>query len=457
MPVITNPGFEEGLAGWAATGVALESEITHEGERSLALQGGAVSQVVTGLDPGGLYTLSLAYLDDTPEAWILSHARVLLDGEPLGEIHTGQSHEDGIYEYLDAGGFEFIAPAASVTLKIESLSPGPSGLLIDKIRIVPGGLPLPPEHAWDTLEDRTGTDARGGRRLANGGFEEETSDPDEDPNNSGPEGNPHLCGYSLPGWLVTRENVDIIGYGGAAPPEGAQALDTGGHGPGGIAQTVTGLVPGAVYTFSFMYARHASWGEEDMTGEVLANGRRVENLVRGIGRTWEQGYELKEIPVLATAEGKLTLEIRSTTTDQGGNIIYDDIRLKEGGDAFLAWAKHHAVPADAGADTDGDGLSAALEFTFGSDPGVPGGLPVPSAEDGEVRLRVPVSGLALAAGFSHRLWCSRDLLLWREAGDPESGTELLSDSSSPGEDGWKEYGAAAGEARLFWRHEAGPP
>ena len=83
-----------------------------------------------------------------------------------------------------------------------------------------------------------------------------------------------------------------------------------------------------------------------MTGEVCANGRVVAPLVRTIDQTWDKGYGLAEIPVLASAAGTLTLEIRSTTTNQGGNIVYDDLRLKQGGDGFLGWALHHAVTAD---------------------------------------------------------------------------------------------------------------
>ena len=67
-----NPGFEDNLNGWTATGVAITTEKVHEGVRSLSLQGGSVSQPVTGLVPGERYTLSLAYRDDTPEGYILS-------------------------------------------------------------------------------------------------------------------------------------------------------------------------------------------------------------------------------------------------------------------------------------------------------------------------------------------------------------------------------------------------
>lgn len=447
--MVTNPGFENGLNGWTATGVAITTGKVHEGTRSLSLQGGWISQLVTGMVPGERYTLSLAYRDDTPDGHILSHARILIGDETIGEIHNGQDHE-----YLDAGGFEFTAPAAGATLRIESLAPGPGGLLADDIRIVAGSLPAPPEHPWESLEDIG--DARGGRRLENGGFESETSDPEEDDYNSGPEGNPHLCGNSLPGWLVTRENVDLV-QGDVNAPEGAWVLDTGGHGPGGIAQTITGLVPGGVYTFSFLYARHASWGEDEMTGEVLANGRPAESLVRTIAQTWEDGYELKEIPVLASEQGKLTLEIRSTITDQGGNIVYDDLRLKAGGNGFRAWVRHHDVEDDPDDDADSDGLEQGLEFLLGSDPSKRSQGPLPASGGNGVRLRVPLSGLALSQGFVHELWCSRNLVNWVRAEDPGSGCHLISDSTGESVNGERIYEADEGEAALFWRHASISP
>ena len=255
----------------------------------------------------------------------LADASVKIDGVQLGQLHTGQTNE-----YLSCNGFEFTPAATSAVLRIESLETGSAGLLIDLVRIEAGGLPMPPEESWANLQKIA--DARGGRALVNGGFESPIGNPSTDPDNSGPVGNEHLCGTSLPGWLVTRENVDVIKSAIANPPEGSNALDTGGHGPGGIAQTITGLTPGATYTFSFLHARHLHWGNAPMTGDVLVNGTHTASLVRTIDQTWETGYGLVELPATAGQEGKLTLEVRSTTTDQGGNIIFDDFRISEGGE-----------------------------------------------------------------------------------------------------------------------------
>lgn len=450
LPAISNPGFESSLSGWTNSGVAVETSKVHAGSRSLALRGGFIQQTVSGLQAGAVHTLSLAYRDNTPESWILSHARISIDGVAIGEIHNGQDHE-----YLHAGGFEFTPASSAAVLRIESLAAGPAGLLIDSIAITAGGLPAPPQHAWSGLT--TINDARGGRRLANGSFEDTTSDPAADPYNSGPAGNPHLAGYSLPGWLVTRENVDIIEGDAANAPQGTKALDTGGHGPGGIAQTITGLQAGAVYTFSFLYARHTSWGTQPMTGEVYANGRRVSSLVRTIEQTWDDGYELKEIPVLASPQGNLTVQLRSTTTDQGGNIIYDDVRLKAGGDAFSAWSLHHGIAANRNADEDRDTISNGLEFLFGSSPQLHQSPPGVLVEGGQRILRVPVSGLARSAGYGHLLRCSRDLKTWQNATVAGSGVTLVSDSSAPGVNGERVFRIGSDEFQMFWTHDLTAP
>ena len=448
-PTGTNLGFESGLTGWTSSNVAIVSTKVHAGTKSLALKNGFIQQTFTGLAPGQLHTVKLAYRDNTSQSWILSDARIRIDGAVIGEIHNGQSHD-----YLDAGGFEFTATGSTATLRIESLDPGPEGFLLDEIRIVNGGLPPPPEHAWSSLTAIN--DTRGGRRLANGSFEDAPLDPETvpdnnpatDPDNSGPTGNPHLADLALPGWRVTRENVDLIEFSGANPPHDSKAVDLNGHGPGGIAQTVTGLQPGAVYTLSFRYARHTSWGTADMTGEAFANRRRVASLVRTISQTWSQSYALKEIPVLAAADGKLTVELRSTTTDQGGNIVYDDVRLKSGGDGLLAWSTFHGVTSGLEADDDRDSLANGLEFLFGSDPKSPTMPLVLQAGT----LRVPISGLARSQGYNHTLRTSRNLAAWQDAGTPGSGMTLLSDTSAAGTNGERVFRPAAGEARLFWRH-----
>ena len=322
-PVGTNTGFEDGLTGWANANVAVETGAAFEGTSALDLGNGFIEQTVSGLVAGQLHTVRLAYLAQAG-AGVLAGARVTIDGVVIGEIHNGQTAE-----YLSFNGFEFMASATTAVLRIESLESGTDGLLIDAVRIEAGGMPQPPEQSWANLQLMA--DARGGRALVNGGFESPIGNPAGDPNNAGPTGNEHVSGFSLPGWLVTRENVDVIQYGQANPPQGTNVLDTGGNGPGGIAQRITGLTPGGTYTVSFLHARHIYWGTGDMTGVVLANGQAAASLVRTIGQTWSNGYGLVQIPMTAGVDGKLTVEVRSTNLDQGSNIVFDDFRIAEAG------------------------------------------------------------------------------------------------------------------------------
>jgi hypothetical protein len=449
-PTGINLGFENGNTGWTFVNAGIETGPSHEGTRHADLRNGHIEQTFTGLTPGAPHTLRLAYLSQAPTSQ-LHHAEILIDGAVIAHLHLGKAGSGDTNEYLSANAFEFIPAATTATLRLRSLQTSNAGLLIDAVRIDAGPAPLPPSQSWTNLS--TVADPRGGRRLVNGSFESVIPSPTGNPDNSGPVGNDHLSGLALPGWRVTRANVDVIQFDNADAPHGANALDTNGHGPGGIAQTITGLQPGAVYTLSLLHARHLFWGTAPMTGEVLANGRVVASLVRTIDQTWEEGYQLAEIPLLSDAGGSLTVEIRSTTTDQGGNIIYDDIRLKEGGNGFLAWALHHGVPADANADHDADGLVQGVEFLFGSDPRT--ATPLPLREGSQ--LRIPLSGLALAAGYSHALHTSRTLGSWLPSSAPQSGVTLISDSSSPGTDGQRVYQIAPGESRLFWRHVVTAP
>jgi len=381
----------------------------------------------------------------------LHHAEILVDGSVIATLHLGRAGSGEVNEYLSANTFEFVPTRASAALRIRSLQSGNDGLMIDAVRIDTAAAPPPPAAAWSSLT--TVADARGGRRLVNGSFESAIVSPASSPDNCGPAGNDHLSGLALPGWRVTRGNVDVVQFGNAMAPHGANALDTNGHGPGGIAQTITGLNPGVVYTFSLLHARHLYWGTAPMTGEVWANGRKVALLTRTINQAWDRGYGLAEVPVLASATGSLTLEIRSTTTDQGGNILYDDVRLKEGGNAFQAWSLHHGIAANPQGDDDRDGLVNAAEFLLRGDPR--SRTPLPSIQGNKIQ--VPLSGAALAAGFTHVLKTSRTLGTWTTAGSPGSGVSLISDSSASGTDGVRTYQVAPGERRMFWRHEVSAP
>lgn len=429
-PTLMNPGFESGLSGWTASSVAVESGFSQEGTHRLDLQNGSLEQAITGLTPGVPHTVRIAYLAQSGTG-DLAEARVLLDGTELGFFRTKQDNE-----YLAPNGFEFTPASTTALLRIESLETGSEGLLIDDIRVNTGTFPDPPAESWDNLTPVA--DARGGRRLVNGDFEAPIGDPATDPDNSGPVGNEHLTGDSLPGWRVTRENVDVI-YAEALPPQGAKVLDLNGHGPGAIAQTITGLSPGGAYTLSFLHARHRYWGTDPMTAELLANGETVATLVRTSSQTWDDGYELAEVPCLAGADGTLALELRSTVLDQGGGIVYDDFRISSGADFFTPWASANGATPDPEANDDHDPFANGLEFLLGYDPGhAEPSLPfVPTA--GGFELSVPLDGTARAQGFDLDLESSTDLSTWLSSTDPLSGIAVDSDSSAPGTNGTRTY------------------
>lgn len=442
-PVGTNTGFEDDLTGWTFADVAVETGFAFEGTKRLNLVNGFIEQTFSELVVGQVYTVRLAYLAQAGTG-DLADARVKINGVVIGEIHNGQADK-----YLSANGFEFVPGATTAVLRIESLESGSAGLLIDDVRIEAGGLPLPPEESWANLSPVV--DARGGRALVNGGFESPIGDAEGNPNIAGLY-DELLSGDALPGWRVTRENVDVIQFEGANPPEGENVLDVGGAGPGGIAQTITGLIPGGAYTVSFMHARHLYWGDGNMTGEVLANGQLVTSLVRTITQTWSDGYSLVQVPVLAGLDGKLTLEVRSTTPDLGSSIVFDDFRISEEVDSFAKWAGEKGATASLSANDDGDAFSNGMEFMLRLNPMIRDEGPAMILENGVRSLRVPVSGRALAQGLVLRLECSRDLSDWAFA-----GATLESDSSAPGIDGERTYRFQAGESRLFWRHALTSP
>lgn len=437
----TNLGFEQGLTGWTHSGVVIDTTAAHEGSHSLDLQSGWVEQTLSGLTPGATHVLQIAYQDTTPETWVQGHARILIAGELLTELHNGQDNE-----FLDGIGFEFVPASETATLRIEALPGDSESFLIDDIRITLGSLPPAPAESWSNLTVMA--DARGGRRLVNGTFETAIVPAASDPFNSGPDGGPHLCRFSLPGWLVTQENIDLIVSGGAQNPEGTVALDLGGHGPGGVAQTITGLPPESVYTLSFHYARHFWWGPV-LTADILANGVVVESLSRDESQKWDSGYELGEVPLLSNAQGELHVELRSTTIDQGGGIIFDDIRLSEGGDAFLAWARANEVSEDPEANPDSDPFTQEFEFLLGLNPDHPDPLIVPSMTEGQIILDIPLAGAAIDQGYQLDLEVSDDLDEWDTAA--ASGVLVTSDSSSANQSGVRRYLLPAGHSSLFVR------
>ena len=312
-----------------------------DGALSLDLNGtqpGAIEQPVSGLNSGTRYTLYASWADqqergNTPA---LAVAEISLDGQVLGTLRT-TSNAPG---FIDCNGFEFDAPSdGEVVLRITSLTAGAHGIVIDDLRLEEGTLPLPPAST----------------SIVNGSFEEPLGVAD-----------PHACGFGVPGWLVTQENVDVVGQAVWAAFEGAHSLDLGGHGPGGVAQTITELVAGDTYTLSFAFARHRFWGTAPLTADVLIDGNVVLELVADssiMAPNWQPG----SVEFVASGLGQATIEFRSTSLDVGGGVVIDDVRLD--------------ATCSSGPDCDGDGIADVCEADCDAD-GVPDDCEADCNEDG---------------------------------------------------------------------------
>ncbi|RYD24430.1 MAG: hypothetical protein EOP88_00040 [Verrucomicrobiaceae bacterium] len=296
---ITNASFEQNLDGWTYSNVAVVTTPVHAGVRALDLKNGFITQAVGGLVPGNTYTLYLAYRSQAGVTGLLGDAVVSINGNTIGEIHNATE------EYILKNGFQFVAPAATVSLRIQSQETGNAGLLIDALRLENGPLPAPPRST----------------SLVNGSFEDQTGLSGD---------NPHPTGFELPGWLVTRENVDpirVAAFAGWTAVQGNWVLDLSGHGPGGIAQTVTGKVPGSLHTLSFSYARHMYWDQEAvLKAEVYANGILVANLERNKQQK-VPNWATMSLQVPAATDGTITIEFRSISKLVGGGIIIDNVTL----------------------------------------------------------------------------------------------------------------------------------
>ena len=278
------------------------------GNQALDLNGdqpGSIVQTIKGLNKNSDYTLKFEYADQKDRVRAtenqLATAEVIINGKKVATLRNLSAAPN----YIGGIGFAFQSTAkGSATIEFVSTTAGDLGLLIDNLRIEEG-LPLsPPVH----------------NHLVNGSFEMKVDSEDS---------NPHLFGEQLPGWLIVRENIDLIAIDDYGTPEGTWVIDLGGHGPGGIAQTITGLVPGAEYRLSMLIARHRWWDHQDpLTGEIFLNDQKVLSLSRNQQQKaprWEKVIYDFEAP----SDGIVRLSLYSTAYKVGGGILYDDIRIEK--------------------------------------------------------------------------------------------------------------------------------
>ncbi|MEM8862872.1 MAG: hypothetical protein AAGD96_31565, partial [Chloroflexota bacterium] len=303
-PTITNGSFESesvgnnhtSLTGWTFTNGSVDVLSSQEnklnidigpsdGDRFINLANASIEQQVSGFIPDQPYVLRIDYWGYHGFDGPLWDAQILVDGVPLSQGLFGGDHP-GIHnkeehDWIVCNGFQFTPSSSSVKIEIQSEETGQNGLLIDNIRIEEGEITQPSKHAFDTLI----VDSDGWSRLENWSFEESVASLSS-PENTGPNStNPHLCGDSIPGWRVTRENTDWLEDSSPNqdtwhPQDGSRVMDVGGHGPGGIAQTISGLAPNGTYTLEFYAARHRFWGSEDMITDLWSNGDLKLKVVR---------------------------------------------------------------------------------------------------------------------------------------------------------------------------------
>ena len=279
-----------------------------QGQQVLDLNGdqaGSIIQTIKGLQKNSDYTLKFEYADQkerkrTPNA-LLATADVIINDIKVAELRNLSAAPN----YIGGIGFPFKSSSrGTATIEFVSTISGEQGLVIDNLRIEEG-LPLAPPV---------------NNHLVNGSFEMKV-DSESD--------NPHIFGEQLPGWLIMRENIDLIAIDDYGTPDGKWVIDLGGHGPGGIAQTISGLEAGANYRLSVLYARHRWWKEEDpLTGEIFLDAKLALSLSRdqlAKAPRWEKAtYDF-----VAPPDGELTLSLYSTAYKVGGGILYDDIQIEK--------------------------------------------------------------------------------------------------------------------------------
>lgn len=326
-------------------GVDVITNKSSEGDQALDLNSSAISQTVNSLVPGTNYILMLDYQGNSGQGiGTTADASIYINGVAagMGLYKTGENSLKGIAtneknDWIVCNGFEFVPDTETVTFIIESDEEDneSNGLLIDNIRIVEGTFPAPPVHVYDSLAIEPG----GWHALANGGFE--AYDPVADRSaindeNTGEDRNPHLCGGIVDGWQITRESIDLIEN--LSPPGSAQddlwSLDVGGQGPGGIAQTITGLDANSPYIMRVYASRHIDYKEAGpMTSEVWVNGEFAHEVVRvsPFPETLDPDpaytFSLELIEMMSNDQGEITFEIFSTTPGKSGNIVYDNFSL----------------------------------------------------------------------------------------------------------------------------------
>ena len=321
---IKNPSFESNkilntskklqkLKGWKITkgNIKLISQnvfAAANGNQVLDLNGdqpGAIKQTIKGLKKNTAYTLKFEYADQKERkqegAATLATGILIINNKKVATLRNLSKAPN----YIEGIGFPFQSSSnGKAIIEFISTTPGNKGLVIDNLRIEEGLPQIPPKNKY----------------LTNGSFELKVD------NNSK---NPHLSANQLPGWLIMRENIDLIAIDKFGTPDGKWIIDLGGHGPGSIAQTIVGLTPNAKYRLSMLYSRHIHWNQqESLTAEIFINNKLILSLDRNQLKKaprWEKITHEFTVP----NNGEVTLSMFSTAYKLGGGILFDDIKIEK--------------------------------------------------------------------------------------------------------------------------------
>jgi choice-of-anchor C domain-containing protein len=136
-------------------------------------------------------------------------------------------------------------------------------------------------------------------------------------------------GNSVPGWVVSRGNVDHVGVLWTAA-HGRRSIDLHGSGPGAIAQTFP-TRPGRVYQVTFALAGNPDSVVTKKRMAVSAAGRSAEFTFDTAGKTREAPGWVKRTWRFTATDKETTIEFATLMTeDPGWGPIIDDVRVTEG-------------------------------------------------------------------------------------------------------------------------------
>ncbi|MCV6594732.1 MAG: DUF642 domain-containing protein, partial [Silicimonas sp.] len=128
---------------------------------------------------------------------------------------------------------------------------------------------------------------------------------------------------SIPGWDVITGPAEIDNAIWAAS-DGSQSMDLNGNAPAVVAQTITGLTPGATYALSFDYSINPT-AQANATADVSINGTVVLS-VTGTTDMKPPAYQQASVEFIVPASGQATIGFSGTSSGSAGAVI-DNVEM----------------------------------------------------------------------------------------------------------------------------------